>query len=50
MECGKDVFEYGANELSLFRSDNFNSAVAFLLLDGARRLPALAALPSTHLF
>ena len=50
VECGKDVFEHGGNKLPLFGSDNFNGAVVFLLLYGARRLPALAALPGTHLF
>ena len=38
MEFCKDVFEHGANKLSLFLSENFNSAVAFLLLDSAYHL------------
>lgn len=35
IENGKDVYEHGVNTNSLFGSDNFNSAVAFLLLDGS---------------
>ena len=29
LENGKDVFEHGANKMSLFRSNNFNSPVLF---------------------
>ena len=35
---GKDVFKHGANKMSLFGSENFNTAVAFLLLNGANQL------------
>ena len=38
LELGKDVFEHGANKMSLFGSENFNTAVAFLLLNGANQL------------
>jgi hypothetical protein len=34
VENGKDVFEHGANKMSLFGSNNFHSPVLFLLLDG----------------
>ena len=32
-KVGKDVFQHGENDKSLFGSDNFNIAVAFPLLD-----------------
>lgn len=35
VEHGKNVFEHGENKNSLFGSDSFNSAVVFLLLNGA---------------
>ena len=37
VELGKDVFEHGANKMSLFGSENLNTAVAFLLLNGANQ-------------
>ena len=48
MEFCKDVFEHGANKLSLFWSENFNTAVTFLLLDGAHQLPEKEAEPCRH--
>ena len=39
VENGKDVFTHGANTMCLFGSDNFNSPVVFLLIDGT--LPTL---------
>lgn len=36
IENGKDVYEHGANKNCLFGSEYFNTAVAFLLLDGRR--------------
>ena len=35
IENGKDVYKHGMNTNSLFGSNNFTSAVAFLLLDGS---------------
>ena len=36
VQNGREVYEHGANKLSLFGSNNFNTPVLFLLLDGAR--------------
>ena len=35
VENGKDVYLHGANNSSLFGSENFTTPVFFLLLDGA---------------
>ena len=35
VENGKDVYLHGANNSSLFGSENFSTPVFFLLLDGA---------------
>ena len=35
VDNGKDVFRHGANKELLFGSDNFNSPVAFLIMDVA---------------
>ena len=38
VKLGKDVFEHVANKISLFGSEHFNTAVVFLLLNGANQL------------
>jgi len=39
VENGKDVYLHGANNSSLFGSENFSTPVFFLLLDGAVQCP-----------